>query len=65
MATVFRCDRCGKIIEMDCKYNVVYEDKEYYNKVKTSLDLCPDCASKLKNFLENKDTTITGEENAK
>lgn len=65
MATVFRCDRCGKIIEMNDKYNVVYADKEYHNKVMTSLDLCPDCVSKLKNFLENEDTTITGEENAK
>lgn len=57
MATVFRCDRCGKIIEMNDKYNVVYEDMNYYNKVMTSLDLCPHCISELKNFLKNTDTT--------
>jgi hypothetical protein len=49
---VFKCDRCGKIINPK-KYSI--DIFEYSIKINEDVDLCEKCFSFLKMFLENKE----------
>lgn len=61
MATVFKCDRCGKIYEgyedLDNGSQVAFgHDEDLYKDMFTTYyvyDLCPDCIKAVKEFIEH------------
>ena len=50
MATAYKCDRCGKLFERDCKPDL-YITRYIHCYGDTSIDLCPKCQSMLEEFV--------------
>lgn len=62
MATIKLCDRCGKTFNYNCfsgTPNAINIFKRNINRTRitegTEYDLCPECISKLDQFLANED----------
>ena len=57
MASVMKCDRCGKIYEIEkCNIRIIVRYATTGSTV-CYYDLCPDCVDRFHEFLGNKQTS--------
>lgn len=57
MATVNKCDRCGKIYEKDEYSNIKIVEERTSGTLLNRYDLCPDCVDRFHEFLSDKQTS--------
>ena len=54
MATVKKCDRCGKIYEKDEYSNIGIVEKRTSGAILNRYDICPDCVDCFHEFIGEK-----------